>query len=254
MNRWANVIYLALPAAVCAAGCSYSSSDDYGVVVSWLLNGLEPTAELCREQGIARVRLTVDDGPGKPVSVEADCDETLILSDGLSYGAFETNASFEFGVGYAYEVEFLDKKGKALYGYDSTLVAYANYYTPVELDTIDVFEPLGSQAKLTAAWFFEGGTRDTIADDCANNGVEKVSFWIASATDEDFANAYVIDEIGCEEGAFESRDEVLASGDYLIKYVALDDRGASAEQSEPIAVYVDEPGTVHLPRQIFQGL
>jgi hypothetical protein len=252
MKRPANVMYLAMP-AVLAAGCSYSPGNDYGVVASWFLNGAAPTTERCREQGIETVRLTMD-GPGEPVTIEAPCDETLILSDGLEYGAFETTVSFDFEVGYKYDVAFLDKKGKSRYGYSSTVVAYYGDYTPVELDTVDVFEPRGTQAELTAAWVFSGGTLDSVAEDCTRNGIEKIALSIASVTDPSFRNAWIVGDANCDEGSFVSDGAVLATGDYLLQYVALDARGAAAERGEPIAVYVDQAGTVDLPRQTFAGI
>lgn len=253
MKRPANVMYLALPAALGVAGCSYSPGHDYGVVASWLLNGAEPSKERCAELAVATIRLTMD-GPGDPVTVEAPCEQRMILSDGLAYGAFETTTSFDFDVGYTYEVEFLDKKGKARSRHEATLVAYYGEYTPVELDTVDLIDPVGSQAAITAAWVFAGGSSASVAVDCASNGIEKVALWITSVTDPFFASAYVIDETACMEGSFASATEVLATGDYLIKYVALDDRGAIAEEGEAINVYVDQPSTVDLPRQTFEGI
>jgi hypothetical protein len=239
--------------SLAASGCTFDPGHDYSVVVSWLLNGDVPSEDRCTELGVDTVRLTMD-GPGKPVEIEGDCAETLVLSDGLDYGAFVTTVSFDYGVGYDYSVDLLDARGEVAYGYDGYVDAYYGDLNPFELPTIDVFKPRGGLAKFTAAWVFQGGGPSTLADDCKAAGISAVVLWIASAAAPSFSEAVVLDEAPCEDGVLSSTEPVLASGEFLVKYAALDDRGAPAEEGEPFSVGVHEARTVDFPRQSFRAL
>ena len=236
-------------ASVAALGGCYDDGHDYAVTSTWLLNAATPDATRCKELGIATFRLTME-GPRRTSSLEGDCTDTLYIA-GASYGGFETSRSFDYGVSYLYTVDALDAKGKALYGYESEITAYPGDFVPVDLDVVDVFEPSGKIASLSAEWVFTNGD---LATDCNTNKIETVEIWVASATDPDFEDAFVLSSSACDAGTFISKGKILARGDYLFKYVALDGRPAFAEASEAISQYIDEPGDLALPRHQFKGL
>jgi hypothetical protein len=231
------------------AGCAFDPGHDYGVTTTWLLNGAAPDAGRCAELSIDRFKLTMQ-GPDSPLVLEASCDTTLLI-EGVVYGGFETTVSFDYGVLYDYTVEALDRQGAVLYSYASSVSALYGDFIPVDLDTLDVFEPSGSLASYTARWAFDGGD---LAQECAQNGVETVELWITTVTDPSFDFPALLDGAPCAAGEIVSDGKVLASGDYLVRYVALDDRDAPTELGEPIEVIVDASGDIALPRQQFEGL
>ncbi len=237
-------------ASVGLGGCGFNPEHDYGVTATWLLNASTPDKARCDELGIAQFRLTMD-GSGPAKKLAANCTE-LLTFDGVSYGGFETSESFDYGVDYAYTVDALDDKGKPVYRYESSIIAYYGDYAPVDLNTVDVFEPLGKTAAFSAQWLYSDGD---LAADCARNQVSKVVIWVTSATDPDFFDFATLAEADCASGLIESDGKVLASGDYFFQYVALSDKkDAIAEMSKPIRQTVDGSGDVTLPRHQFEGL
>lgn len=244
-----------------ASGCSFDPGHDYAVTSSWLLNGATPDTTRCKELGITQFRLRME-GPGPAVTLDGDCEDTIAIGD-FTYGGFQTTRSFDFGVVYSYSVDALDAKGKVTYAYpapgEEKPIVTAEYgdavvvdgLAIVDLNTVDVFEPAGKISSFSAEWIFSDGD---LASDCDRNKVEQVELWISSATDSGFIDAAVLGSAPCEDGKIVSNGRVLASGDYYFMYVALDSRGAIAEQSEPISAFVEEPGDLALPRHQFKGL
>lgn len=231
-------------------GCGFDAGHDYSVTSTWLLNGATPDATRCDELGISSFRLTMD-GPGPNRTLEADCTETIRISDAV-YGGFETPVWFDYGVRYAYTVEALDANGKkVLYDYGNDVLVYYGDFVPRDLDTVDVFAPEGQVASFSAEWIFSSGD---LASDCATNKVKQVAIWVASATDPDFIDPVVLATSACEDGVFTSDGKILARGDYYFMYVALDARGAIAEASPALAEFVDGPRDVALARYQFKGL
>jgi hypothetical protein len=232
-----------------ASGCGFDPDHDYAVTSTWLLNGATPDATRCNELGISLFRLTTN-GPGPAQTLDAACDEVIRI-EGASYGGFETARSFDYGVTYDYSVDALDANGKVIYRYESYITAYYGDLLPVDLDTVDVFEPVGKTASFSAQWVFSEGD---LAADCESNQIDKVAIWVASATDPDLFDYAVLAEADCATGLIQSEGKVLARGDYYFQYVALDARGAIAERGEPLAASVDGPGDLALPRHQFEGL
>lgn len=244
-----------LAALSSAGGCGFDPGHDYAVTSTWLLNGAAPDATRCKELGIAQFRLTMN-GPGPATTLQAACERTLQI-ERVTYGGFETTRAFDFGVAYEYRVEALDAQGHVLYAFpapeQAPLVVSATQgdFVPVDLYTVDVFEPFGDVASFSAAWVF--GDSD-LATDCARNGIKRVQLWVASATDPEFVDYDVVSTSACKDGKVASDGNVLARGEYFVKYVALDDRDAVAEASEAISASIDRAGDLALPRHKFQGL
>src|SRR3712207_3917462 len=109
-----SALFLASSLAVASlAGCSSSPQGDYQVAVSWLLNGTTPSAEQCREQGVARARFEVwSDNGRKLQTLESNCASVLTLSDGNDYGGFLTTRAFEWDRSYQFELTLVDASGK----------------------------------------------------------------------------------------------------------------------------------------------
>jgi len=238
-----------LGVGITTGACSFDPGHDYAVTSTWLLNGATPDATRCAELGITEFRLTMN-GPGPATKLSAACDETLRI-EGQTYGGFETTRSFDFGVEYVYTVDALNSKGTELFGYESSVVAYYGDFIPVDLDTVDIFEPRGKTASFSAQWVF---SENDIQADCEKNQVEDVEIWIASATDPDFLDPLVLSKSTCADGSFKSDGKVLARGEYFFRYVALDDRGAIAELGDALFASVGESGDLALPRQKWKGL
>ena len=242
-------LFTGVAAVFGASACGFDPDHDYAVTSTWLLNGATPDAARCNELGISQFRLTMN-GPGPAKKLEADCEEVIRI-EGATYGGFETSRSFDYGVTYAYTVDALDANGKAIYRYESDITAYYGDFIPVDLDTVDVFEPAGGTASFSAQWIFSEGD---LAADCESNQIDKVAIWVASATDPDFFDYAILAEADCASGLIESDGKVLARGDYYFQYVAFDERGAIAELSEPLPESINEPRDVALPRHQFEGL
>jgi len=231
------------------SGCGFDPGHDYAVTTTWLLNGATPDATRCKELGIEQFELRMD-AAGPPVTLRADCDEIIRIGD-LTYGGFETTRSFDYGIVYHYTVDAIGTDGEATHRYEADMSADYGDAEPVDLDTVDIFEPEGNISSYSAGWVFSDGD---LSDDCARNQVSKVELWMSSATDPSFYDAFVLDTAACDDGEMISKGRVLARGDYYFMYVALDDRGAIAEQSDPISVVIEEAGDVALPRHQFEGL
>ena len=78
------------------SGCG-KEEGDYAATVSWAINGMLPTPDLCQEQGIVRGRLEVQDRRGENAqSLEGDCASTVFVpspdprdTNYYEYGGFE---------------------------------------------------------------------------------------------------------------------------------------------------------------------
>ena len=230
---------------VSASGCDFDTG--YAVTVTWLINGTAPSQALCDDQGVERVRLTLL-GPGSQRVIEASCSEQMTLDDGYAYGAFNTTSSFDYGKVYEYRVEMIDHSGRRvpMAFYEDTF--YIDYGDPEPwvLPPLELFSPQGTMAALTAAWGIEG--RDANATDCDRLGATSVAIDVASSTDENFE---LFDEVArgdCADGLIETGEGVLAEGEYLVRYVALDEDDNVIQEVYLDDEYylVDRPGTIDL--------
>lgn len=227
-----------------ATGCDLGH--DYRVTVTWLINGAAPSRALCRENGVDRVRFTVL-SPGKRRSIEADCDQRLQLDDGYYYGAFDSTRSFNYGVRYQYRVEMLDASGDALpdLSYDDSFRVFYGDYTPWVLAPLELFNPMGDLASLTAAWTLDG--KQASAEACKRLGATVVAVDFASSTDTNFDDAVEMARADCADGELITDREVLAEGEYNVRYVALDDDNKIVQEIDLDAAYVvDQAGTLDI--------
>jgi hypothetical protein len=238
-------LLLALAAAPAVAGCSID--EDYAVTVTWLINGTAPSAALCRDQGVDRVRFTVL-GPDKRRTIEAPCTDSLTLDDGYRYGGFDSTTSFEYGVTYDYRVEMIDRAGKVLpdLGYEDYFSVYPEDPQPFVLAPLELFAPIGTMAALTAEWGFDG--RDASQADCNKLGVTSIAIDVASSTDFDFEQPVEIARADCADGVLDTGEGVLAEGEYNVRYVALDSNDDVVREVRLDDEYyaVDKPGTLDL--------
>jgi hypothetical protein len=255
--RFLALLLTALGTSAGLGGCG-SGSNDYAVVVSYVVNGLAPTPEECAAQGIKSVRLTVESGSRRR-SVENACGETSIfLSDGYEYGGFLTTDWFEYGALYRYNLDMLGVNGDVLIPGSGTFTAYYDDITPVELPTLDFFAPRTPGGEIaTVTGSFTVGSGPDLTQACAAAGINRVELWVYS----------VLDELGeyydralyapCDTGVLDSGTPLLNPGDYWVSYVAMnyvsETNYTVIEESDPISVQVLEPGTVALEPHAFAG-
>jgi hypothetical protein len=235
-------------AALGAGGCKLELGDDYRVKVSWLINGTSPSPELCREKGVDRVRFTVETS-GRDRVIEGNCEEQIRLDDGYYYGGFETTRSFDYGVRYRYRVEMLDADGNPLrdYGYSDTFWFDYGDGLPRELAPLELFEPKGRTAALFAEWTID--RRTPTQAECDRLNITDIAVDVASSTDGDFEDSIEIARAPCAEGVIDTVRGVLAEGEYLVRYVALDARDQVVDEiyfDEDI-FQVKESGTLDIP-------
>jgi len=238
------------------AGCRFGIGNDYAVTVTWLINGTAPSAELCRAQGVDRIRFTVH-GPGKERALYADCEEQVLLeSDGYYYGGFVSTRSFEYDTRYRYSVEMLDRQGNVVQnsGYSDTFEVSWGDELPWVLIPLELFSPEGTLAGVKGQWTFDRNKADAAA--CAELGATTIAIDVASATDLDFEDSYEIVRADCATGSVTSDGPVLAEGEYLVRYVALNEEDDVVDEvvimdtgrnrDLPLLHVVDAPGTLNI--------
>jgi hypothetical protein len=224
-------------------GSCGQDDDDYDVAVSWLINGLAPDSELCDRYQVESVRLTLLDRD-RNRTVESSCSDRVILSDSFEYGGFITNRDFEYELLYRYRVDMLDGNGDVVAGYEGSFEAFYDNVTPVELPTLELFEPIGEDATLNGSFDVAPGPN---AESCAAAGIDAVEVWLASAADTRFEDPYVVLSAPCEAGELSSGEPLLALGDYQAKYVAVDEELRVIAESEEFSVLVDGALDITLP-------
>jgi len=259
-STWTRALPL-LASALCAsmglAGCG-SGHDDYAVIVSYVVNGLAPTADECAIQGIKSVRLTIDSG-SRTRTIESACGEsTIFLDDGYEYGGFRTTPWFEYGVLYRYELEMLGANGEVLIPGSGTFVADYLDVTPVTLPTLDFFAPRTPGGEIaTVTGSFSVGTNPDLAQACADAGINRVELWVYSVFDEQGEYYDRALYTSCDAGTLNSGTPLLNPGDYWISYVALNYTSETqfvvVEESEAVSVQVLQPGNVDLAPYQFAG-
>lgn len=247
---------LLLAFTLALGGCRFGIGNDYAVTVTWLINGTAPTPELCRAQGVDQIRFTVL-GPGKERALYADCEEQVLLeSDGFYYGGFVSTRSFEYDVRYRYRVEMIDRQGKVVQnaGYvDSFEVSWGDEL-PWVLIPLELFSPEGTLAGLSGEWTLD--RQKATAAACAELGATTIAIDVASSTDLDFVDSYEIASADCAAGGVVSDGPVLAEGEYLVRYVALDEDDEVVDEivimdtgpnrDLPLLHVVDGPGTLRI--------
>lgn len=239
-------------AASLLTSCSIGSDRDYQLVVSWVLNGFVPDADLCQELGIATARLEVRSGDGTRVrTLEADCDELVKNSEGETFGGFITSPAFAWEVRYTYVLTLLDANGNVrstppaegefFVGYDE-----ADFF---EIGYLDYVAPAGQAAALHAEWSVRTGD---VAAACAAERIAKVRIVAVSALNEEFEAPVVVAEAPCAEGRFTTNGQkVLARGDFRFRYEAVSEAGSLVQAGDPIPVLVDGTQDIVLPRELF---
>jgi hypothetical protein len=248
----------AATAPVITAGCS--SGHDYAVTVTWLINGTAPSEELCEEQGVERVRFTVRSS-SKRRTLETDCDSTIVSGwDGLAYGGLRTTVSFDFGVPYDYEVQMIDSAGNAIptLGYGDTFQIHYGDELPVELAPLELWDPERSPiASVFGSWSIGGAGPDSAS--CALRGATEVAIEIASSTDAAFEDYVEIAHAPCADGVLDTRQPVLAEGEYVVRYVlfSADDEALEeiplADGDQLIPFSVKQPGELPIDHVDFSA-
>jgi hypothetical protein len=239
--------FLCCAALPVLAGCD---NDDYQVAVSWTLNGKLPTPALCSELGIARGRFEVRTASGKKLrTLESDCEKTVVLSNGYEYGGFLTTRTFQWDRDYEYTLTLVDAAGNPVSspGEDAFYVDSYDGADIYELGFLDYLNHQGTAAALSGEWSV--GSGPDIAAACTSFKIAKVRILVASTLDTDMVDTQVAAEANCSDGKFVSPGKVLATGDYLFKYVAVSDIGAVVEEGTPFAATTDFD--IVLPRQMF---
>jgi hypothetical protein len=241
-----------LGAALALSGCDFSIGDDYRVTVTWLINGTAPSAALCRENGVDRVRFTVL-SPGSKREIEADCDESITWDD-WSYGGFDSTRSFDYGIRYNYRVDMLDSAGRVLpdVGYSDSFKVYYGDEVPWVLAPLELFSPGGTTAAISAGWTLD--RKKATAAACAELGAVDVAIDVASSTDDNFDDPVEVARASCATGRIETGAGVLSEGEYLVRYVALD---ADDDVVQEIVIdgapfLVDVRGTLEIPTVDFE--
>jgi len=244
---------LALALAVALlSGCTFGSDRDYQLVVTWLLNGFVPDAELCQELGIATARLEVRSGDGRRVrTLDASCERTVENSLGQLFGGFVTSRSFAWDVDYTYTLSLLDANGAVR----STPPAQGSFYEGFnaadvhELGFLDYVAPQGQAAAFHGEWSVKNLDPAT---ECAAQRIAKVRVVAVSPFNEQFEGAALVGEASCADGKIGSNGaKVLARGDYVFRYEAYSDANALVEAGRGIPVLVDGTQDVILPRELF---
>jgi hypothetical protein len=246
-------------------GCAFDSDSDFAVVPTWAINGVAPTAEECKAFGVDHVEFRLTKPKSSRV-IKAQCDEAVELDDGdYSYtlGGFVTTEHFEFGKSYHYELALVDAAGNpvvALVDGDGkpvgearttgTFEVYASDYTPWLLAPAEVFLPSGDLASFSGAWT----VGPTLAEGCAALGITRVALELTTNHDQDLTHLRELAIAPCEAGSFASDGPVLAYGDYLVRYVALDARDAVVDESDFFAAVVDQAGELKFDVVRFDGV
>jgi hypothetical protein len=236
--------------SVLLSACSVDIAHDYGVIVSWLINGAAPSQEQCREHGVERVRFDVSRGDYR--TLEGDCGEGVEFDDGTSYGAFVTTESFDFDKNYTYAESMVDADGRVVDGLTTTgsFRVYWDDYLPYLVDPLELFDPDGDVASFEGAWTIG----DDTAQGCADLQISEVVLLLTTRTDADFTSAIEVASAACASGRLASSGAVLAQGDYLMKYQARSEGGALVDESQATEAVVDQPGVLTVPTARFDGL
>jgi hypothetical protein len=237
------------------SGCG--NPGDYQVAVSWVINGTTPSVDMCQEHGIARARFEVrSEGGRRKKILEADCADTIMLSDGYDYGGFYTSDSFDWDTRYDYTLTLVDAAGKpvSVPASDSFQLGWDDQADVFELNFLDYVNPVGRSASLTGEWQFANGSAATVAADCTAANIARVRIMATSSLDSDtLADAVPVAEADCSAGRFVSNGPVLATGDYLFFYQALRADGTVATTSDTQGEFADFDQSIVLMRASFFG-
>lgn len=226
-------------------GCA-ANDDFFTVDALWDINSTPSSRANCREQGIEEVRLRVEreDGSGEVVAERFPCEAGHAVMDvptkGGGLGLVTENALFTF------TFDALDRQGRVLQGTEGEFETLGE--SLVELPIVDIFQPSGDAAGLTAEWEFDGG------GSCADHGVAHVALDIAAASDGDFLDPIELVYVPCEQKVIADDDRLLlATGEYWVRYVSLDANDTVVEVGEALEVSVPRPGPdIDLPTWTFQ--
>jgi hypothetical protein len=255
----ARSLALPLAASLCLGmltSCGLSTAHDYGVIVTWLINGVAPDVDQCKQFGISKVRFRLKQGHAPDLF--ADCDEGVIVpadaygfDEDTQLGGFLTTDSFDFGKKYDYEVAMLDDKGNVVGDdhYASDFTGYSDDALPLLLSPVEIFAPDGDYATYQGSWTVEGAN---LASGCKALGIERVALVVTSWTDSDFQAAQELTDAPCTDGKF-SPTSGLAYGSYLAKEVAFGANDAIVDRSDPFTIAVDSQGVVTLDVEHFDG-
>jgi|GEM_PF-1898303 len=194
---------------------------DASVEAHWTVQGTTPTVSSCNSLGIDRVRIAFFDGGTayEYTALTANCED----------GAFDTRPTRVIRAGtWTVQFQAVDTAGTVLgSGAMATVtVAAGGHLSLYDGDPVDfssgVFNPMGTDATLTASWTLNGQTPTD--NNCYAAGVDRVRVLFHPADDLAFERGVMVAMVtNCELGLISSAPTaIIRAGSYLVSVEALD--------------------------------
>lgn len=208
---------------------------DATVEAGWTIEGVAPSAASCSALGISRVRVAIQNG--------STWYELASLASACSTGGFDTTPTPVLAIGeWNLQIQALDASdaivGQGEVVHASITASGSHVTVPSVNFSAGAFNPMGSDATVSAAWTLNG--RAPTSDRCYAAGIDRVRLVLFAATDVAFENGVTVYEQGCSAAAFDSRPmAVLRAGTYLWALEAVDSSNAIvADYSETATVTI----------------
>jgi hypothetical protein len=195
---------------------------DASVEAHWTVQGTAPTLASCGALGIDRVRIAFFDTVGTAyeyTALTANCED----------GAFDTRPTRVIAAGtWTVQFQAVDTAGTVLgSGAMATVTVAAGGHlslydgAPVDFSS-GAFNPMGSDATLSASWTLNG--QIPTEDNCYAAGVDRVRVLFHPATDTGFEEGVMVAMVtNCELGLINTAPTaVIRAGSYLVSVEALD--------------------------------
>lgn len=194
---------------------------DASVEAHWTVQGTAPTVSSCSALGIDRVRIAFFDGGTayEYTALTANCED----------GAFDTRPSRVIRAGtWTVQFQAVDTAGTVLGAGAMATVSVAagghlSLYDGAPVDfSSGAFDPMGSDATLTASWTLNGQVPTD--DNCYAAGVDRIRVLFHPADDTDFSEGVMVAMVtNCELGLINTAPTpVIRAGSYLVSVEALD--------------------------------
>lgn len=220
MNTTSRLASLVLLTAAGLGGCRFVSVGPLGVDAtvsgSWTVSGGPANATSCDAVGIDEVRLAVIDGG------VAFYDELLIAP--CAAGLIDTRPIEVLNAGN-YLARWEGYRGglRVATGPERPIsAAFGGHVMVPSIDFVAGFDPLGSDASVSASWTIE--RMPPTAGNCAALGIDRVRI---AFFDGGSAREYTALSAACAGGSFDTRPErVLRAGTYTVQFQAVDRSGA----------------------------
>ena len=195
---------------------------DASVEAHWTVQGVAPTVSSCGALGIDRVRIAFFDTVGTAyeyTALTANCED----------GAFDTRPTRVISAGtWTVQFQAVDTAGTVLGSGAMATVSVAagghlSLYDGAPVDfSSGAFNPMGTDATLTASWQLNGQTPTD--DNCYAAGVDRIQVFFHPPTDTDFNEGVMVAMVtNCELGLINTAPTaVIRAGSYLVSIEALD--------------------------------